>query len=91
MGGVLSVEIIVLTAPAAVLLVRGCDLENRKPGLLHEAQQPGSVAAGRLDSDALQLAEGSHPGEHLAIALPGSDEGVRAENPILLIHDRRDV
>jgi hypothetical protein len=39
----------------------------------------------------LQLAEGSHPGEHVAISLPGSDEGVRAENPILLIHDRCDV
>jgi hypothetical protein len=39
--------------------------------LLHEAQQPCAVATARLYSDALKLTEGSHPGEHLAITLPG--------------------
>ena len=38
-----------------------------------------------------KLTEGSHPGEHLAIALTGGGEGSRFDDPILLIHDRCDV
>ena len=72
-------------------LVRGCDLENRNPGLLHETEKACAIAASRLYTDALQVTEGAHPGEHLAIALTGGAEGSRFDNPILLIHDRRDV
>ena len=43
MGGVLSVEIVVLATPAAIVLVRRRDLQNLDPGLLHEAQQAGTV------------------------------------------------
>ena len=46
------------------------------PGLLQEAQEPGAIAAGRLDADALDLAEGAHPGEHLPIALAGGGEAI---------------
>ena len=91
MGRVLGIEIVVLAASAAILLVRGCDLENRNPGLLLETEKACAIAASRLYTDALQLSEGAHPGENLAISLPGSGEGVRAENPILVIDDRRDV
>ena len=91
MGRVLSIEIVVLATPAAILLVRGCDLENRNPGLLHETEKACAMAASRLYTDALQVTEGAHPGEHLAIALTGGGEGSRFDNPILTIHDRRDV
>ena len=39
----------------------------------------------------MQVTEGAHPGEHLAIALTGGGEGSRFDNPILLIDDRCDV
>ena len=91
MGRVLSIEIVVLASPAAILLVGSRDLENRNPSLLHEAQEPCAVAAARLYSDALKLTEGSHPGEHLAIALPGGGEGSRFDDPILFVDDRCDV
>src|SRR5271163_5332383 len=74
-----------------ILLVRSRDLENRDLCLLHEAQEPCAIAAGRLDSDALQLSEGAHPGQHLAIALPGRGEGSRSNDPILFVDDRCDV
>jgi hypothetical protein len=91
MGGVLRVEIVVLATPTPILLVRSRDLEDRDLCLLHKAQEPCAVAAGRLDSDALKLTEGEHPGEHLAIALPGRGEGSCSEDPILLIDNRCDV
>src|SRR5580693_7363416 len=91
MGGVLGIEIVVLAASAAILLVRSCDLKNGNPGLLHETQETCAIAAGRLYSDALQVAEGAHPGEHLAIALTGGGERSRSENSILLVDDRCDV
>src|SRR6516225_5116492 len=91
MGRVLGIEIVVLAASAAILLVRGCDLENGNPGLLHETEKACAIAASRLYTDALQVTEGPHPGEHLAIALMGGGEGSRSDNPILLIHDRCDV
>ena len=91
MGRVLSVEIVVLATPAAILLVGGRDLENRDPCLLHEAQEPCAIAAGRFYPDALQVAEGAHPGEHLAIALPGGGEASCSDNPILFVDDRCDV
>ncbi len=91
MGRVLSVEIVVLATSAAILLVGRRDLENRNPGLLHETEETCAIAASRLYSDALKLTEGSHPGEHLAIALPGGGEGSRFHDPILFVDDCRDV
>src|SRR3984885_3253661 len=91
MGRVLSIEIVVLATSAAILLVRGCDLENRNPGLLHETEQACAIASSRLYTDVLQVTEGPHPGEHLAIALTGGGEGSRFDHPILLIHDRCDM
>jgi hypothetical protein len=49
---------------------------------------PATIAAGRLNSDALNLTEGSHPSEHLAITLPGGGEGSRFHDPILFVDDR---
>jgi hypothetical protein len=49
------------------------------------------LASGRLYADALQLSEGAHPGQHLAIALPGGGEGSCSDHLILLINDRCDV
>jgi hypothetical protein len=91
MGRVLGVEIVVLSTPTPMLLVRSRDLEDGDLCLLHKAQEPCAVAAGRLDSDALKLTEGEHPGEHLALALPGRGEGSCSEDPILLIDNRCDV
>src|SRR6202021_79893 len=91
MGRVLSIEIVVLATSAAILLVRGCDLENRNPGLLHETEKACAIAASRLYTDALQVTEGAHPGEHLAIALPGGGEGSRFHDPSLFVDDRCDV
>src|SRR5271166_2411304 len=61
MGRVLSIEIVVLATPAAILLVGSGDLENRNPGLLQETEETCTIAAGRLYSDALKLTAGSHP------------------------------
>jgi hypothetical protein len=59
--------------------------------LLHETEKACAIAASRLYTDALQVTEGAHPGEHLAIALTGGGEGSRSDNPILLIDDRCDM
>ena len=91
MGRVLRVEIVVLATLAAIVLVRRRDLQNLDPGLLHEAQQPGAIAAGRLDADALELTEGAHPGEHLPIALPGRGKASASQNAVAFIDDRRDM
>ena len=54
MGRVLSIEIVVLATSAAILLVRGCDLENRNPGWLHETEKACAIAASRLYTDAVK-------------------------------------
>ena len=91
MRGILGVEIVVLAAPATILPVGRGDLEYCDPGLLQKAQEPGTVAAGRLDTDALDVAERAHPGEHLPIALAGTGEGLRPQHTVLLVDHRRDV
>jgi hypothetical protein len=91
MGRVLRVEIVVLATLTPILPVRCRHLEDRDLCLLHEAQQPRAIAAGRLYSDALQLSKGSHPGEHLAIALPSGGEGSCFHDPILFVDNRCDV
>ena len=86
-----SIAVATVATPTPILPVRSRDLEDRDLCLLHKAQEPCAVAAGRLDSDALKLTEGEHPGEHLAIALPGRGEGSCSEDPILFIDYRCDV
>lgn len=91
MRGILGVEIVVLAAPAPILPVGRGDLEHDNPGLPQEAQEPSPIAAGRLDTDALDFAERAHPREHLPIALAGTAEGLRSQHPVLLVDHRRDV
>jgi hypothetical protein len=91
MRRILGVEVVVLTAPAPILPVGRSDLEHRDPGLLQEAQEPGAIAAGRLDADALDFAETAHPGEHLPIALAGAGERLRPQHTVLLVDHRCDV
>ena len=91
MGRILRVEIVVLATSTAIVLVRRRDLQNLDPRALHEAKQAGAIAAGRLDADALDLTEGSHPGEHLPITLPGRGEASAPQNTILFIDDGRDM
>ena len=88
---VLRVEIVILAAPTAIVPVRRRDLQNLDPGRLNEAQQAGPIAAGALDADALDLTEGSHPGEHLPIALAGRGEALASQNTVAFIDDRRDM
>jgi hypothetical protein len=91
MRGILGVEVVVLAAPAPILPVGRGDLEHCDPGLLQEAQEPGAIAAGRLDTDALDVAERAHPNEHLSIALAGTGEGLRPQHTVLLVDHGRDV
>jgi hypothetical protein len=91
MRRILSVEVVVLAAPAPILPVGGSDLEHCDPGLLQEAQEPGAIAAGRLDTDALDLAERAHPGEHLPITLAGAGEGLRPQHAVLFVDHRCNV
>src|SRR3954447_2018526 len=76
MRRILGVEVVILTAPAPILPVGRGDFEHRDPGLLQEAQEPGAIAAGRLNPDALDFAERAHPGE---LDFPPWSGGVRSE------------
>jgi hypothetical protein len=58
---------------------------------LNEAKQTGSITAGRFDADALDLAEGSHPGEHLPISLTRRCEALGSQNTITVIDNGRDM
>jgi hypothetical protein len=89
--GILGIEVVVLATPAPILPVGRSHLEHCDPSLLQEAQEPGAIAAGRLDPDTLDFAERAHPGEHLPIALAGAGEGLRPQDTVLLVDRRRDV
>jgi hypothetical protein len=73
------------------VLIRGCDLQDLDASLLDEAEEAGSIAAGRFDADALNLPEGSHPGEHLPVSLAGCGKASGSQNAILFINDCRDM
>src|SRR5215213_807632 len=91
MRGVLRIKIVGLAPSASIVLIRGCDLQNLDARFLDEAKEAGSVAASRLDANALNLAERPHPGEHLPIALAGRGKAPGSQNTILFINDRRDM
>src|SRR5690242_12560411 len=91
MSGVLSVEVIVLAALAAIAPVRCGDLQDLDAGPLQVTEQPRAVGAGRLDANTPKRAEGAHPGEHLLVAVPGRREALACEDAVTLIDDGRDV
>src|SRR5437868_14616720 len=71
--------------------VRCRDLQNLDASVLHIAQEPCTVGARRLDTDAPELPEGSHPGEHLLVAVPGRRKTSAFQHPVALIDDGSDV
>jgi len=91
MGRILRVEIVVLSTSTAIVSVRRRDLQNLDPHGLNEAKQAGPIAAGRLDPDPLDLTEGSHPGEHLSVTLPGRGKALAPQNTVAFIDDGRDM
>jgi hypothetical protein len=91
MRSILSVEIIILATPATIEPIRRRDFQNVDAGLLHEAQESGAVAAGGFDTDALDIAEGSHPGKHLPIPLASCRKASGSDNTILLVNHSRDM
>jgi hypothetical protein len=91
MGGILRVEIIVLSTSPAILSVGGRDLQNLNPNGLNEAKQAGSIAAGGFDPDPLDLTKGSHPGEHLPVTLSGRGKALAPQNTVTFINDGGDM
>ena len=81
MGGVLSVEIVVFASPAPVLPVRGRDLEDRNPRLLHKAQEACAVAAGAFDTHADESAKTMQPGQEFLVAIWCGGELCGAQKP----------
>ena len=57
MRSVLRVEIVVLAAPAPIMLVRRRHLQHLDPRVLHEAEQTSAIAAGRFNANALDVPE----------------------------------
>ena len=84
MGRVLGVEIVVLSSPPSILLVGGRDLEDHDLCLLHKAQEPCAVAAGRTRFRCAE-AHRRRASRRAArrVALPGRGEGSCSEDPIL--------
>src|SRR5438067_13317791 len=91
MGGILRVEIVVLSASTAIVSVRGRDLQNLDPHGLNKAKQAGPITAGGLDPDPLDLTEGSHPSEHLSVALLGRGKALAPQDTVAFIDDGRDM
>src|SRR3954470_23556146 len=91
MGGILRVEIVVLSASTAIVSVRRRDLQDLDPHGLNKAKQAGPIAAGGLDPDPLDFTEGFHPGEHLSVALPGRGKALAPQNTVAFIDDGRDM
>ena len=91
MGRILGVEIVTLSTSTAIVSVRRRDFQNLDASGLNEAKQASPIAAGRLDADALDLAEGSHPGEHQPVAATCRGEALGSQNAIAFIDDGRDM
>jgi hypothetical protein len=91
MGCILRVEIVVLSTSAAIVSVRRRDLQSLDPHGLKKAKQAGPITAGGLDPDPLDLAERSHPSEHLSVALPGRGKTLAPQNTVAFIDDGRDM
>src|SRR5947207_803027 len=91
MGRILRVEIVVLSASTAIVSVRRRNLQNLDPHGLNKAKQAGPITAGGLDPNPLDLTEGTHPGEHLSVALPGRGKASAPQNTVAFIDDGRDM
>src|SRR5207248_2933086 len=63
------------------------DLQNLDASVLYIAQEPCTVGARRLNADAPELPEGSHPGQHLLVAVPGRRKTSAFQHPVELIDD----
>jgi len=61
------------------------------PAAWETAQQTRAIAAGGFDADTFELAEGAHPGEHLAVALPGRREAPTGQELVTSVDDGSDV
>ena len=84
-GRQLGVDRVGLAAPPAGMRVGLVDLDHRGALAEEVAGQSGGIGAGRLDSDSLDLAEGSEPGEEFAVAAGGDREGSGPEQRPTLI------
>ena len=51
MRSILRIKIIVLAPSAPIVLIRGRDLQDLDASLLDEAEEAGSIAAGRFNAD----------------------------------------
>ena len=84
MGSVLCIEIVVLAAPAPIMPIRRRHFQNLDARLLHEAQQASAIAAGRLNANAVDIPERSHPRRAFAGIPDGSWQsiGFRERDPV---------
>ena len=58
---------------------------------MSETQKAGSITAGRLDADALELIERSHPRDHRPISLPCRGKRLTGQDTVVFVHDGRDM
>lgn len=87
-GGLFSVDGVVLAAFAAVGLVASRDFEDLDPGLVEVAHNPGPVGAGALDADPGDVAVGAHPPQHCPVPGAGGGECLGRDDPVVGIDDR---
>jgi hypothetical protein len=91
MGGVLSIEIIVLAPLATVMFIWGRYRQNLDTSILHVSHGPGAIGARGLNADAPELSQGPHPGEHLPVPLSSCCERLACEHMIVLIDNGSDM
>jgi hypothetical protein len=84
----LSVDRVGLPAPPAGMRVGLVDLDYHDALANEISGQPGGVGAGRLDSDALDLAERPEPGKEFAVAAGGDRKRLGLEQGSALIEHR---
>jgi hypothetical protein len=58
--GILSIQIIIFAALAAIVRVGRRDLQNLDASVMHIAQEPRAIGARRLDADATELPVAKH-------------------------------
>ena len=83
--GQLGIDRIALAHASARVRMGLVDLEHPHPPRAQIANQPGRVAARRLDGDHGELAEARKPAEELGVAVHGRRKALRAEQRAALI------